>query len=166
VTTPVSDQKVYPLHETPPQAVVIHCSDPHFQPAFRQFVSESLHLHEGEYLPLIVPGGAASLSEPLRLPEDFKFMKERLEFFLDQFKTVNRVIVVNHEDCPHYRMFMDLLGQRILQRFASLGDRQKADLTSVGKYILELAAPGTKVELYFARIIPGTERKVVFDRMM
>lgn len=165
MATSPSDQKQYPLVEATPLAVVIYCSDSRFQHAFRQFVHEELHLQEGEYLPLIVPGGTASLSEPLRLPKEFKFMKERLEFFRDQFTSVKRIILLNHEDCLHYRTFMKLLGQQMLHRFATLGERQKADLTAVGKRVLEFAAPGVSAELYYASIVPGKERKVEFERV-
>jgi hypothetical protein len=45
-------------------------------------------------------------------------------------------------------------------------DRQKSDLSTVGKMLLGLASSRLRINLYFARMIGGDHPKVVFDEIM
>ncbi len=155
----------YPLVETTPRAVVIYCSDPRFQKAYAEFIRTDLGLGDGEYIPLATPGGVASLTEPFKLPKEFKFMKDRLEFLFDNFKTVNRIILINHEDCRHYDKLKSLLGKLFLQRVQSMGERQTNDLKTVAKMLLGYAVPGLQVELYYAQFSPGDSGSVTFEKI-
>jgi hypothetical protein len=157
--------RAYPLIDAQPRAIVVHCSDPRFQKAFGDFIRADLGLGEGEYIPLVISGGVASLSEPLRLPKEFKFMKERIELFLDWFHSITRIILINHEDCRHYDALKSILGRLFLQRVQSMGEKQTNDLKTVAKMLLEYAIPGLQVELYYARFCPGDKSKVVFERV-
>jgi len=158
-----ADRKVYPLVDARPQAVVIHCSDPRFQKAFREFISEQLHLQDGECIPLVISGGVASLSEPLKLPKEFKFMKQRIEFFLKRFDSIRRIILINHEDCRHYEALRDLLGNVFLHRVAHMTERQKNDLLSVARVVLDFARPDLEIDLYYAALKGGDA--VQFERL-
>jgi hypothetical protein len=158
-------EHIYHLAETRPQAIVVYCSDPRFQRAFREFIGNDLHLQEGEYIPLVVSGGVASLSEPLRLPKEFKFMKERIELFLGRFDSIRRIILINHEDCRHYEALKSSLGAIFLQHLAHMTERQIRDLTQVSKTLLGLAAPGLQIELYYARMVKNGATTVRFEKI-
>src|ERR1043166_8318975 len=107
----VAPKRVYSVAADPkPAAVVIHCSDPRFQVAFEQFLEHELGLAKGQYIPIIVGGGAGVLAHPQQLPKEFKFLKERFEFYREAFPTVRRIILVNHEDCHYY----DSIRQKLL----------------------------------------------------
>src|SRR5260221_5730132 len=103
--------KTYSLIELQAQAIVVHCSDPRFQLAFREFIRDDLHLKDGEYIPFVMSGGVATLSEPLKLPKEFEFMKKRIRFFLNRFESINRIVLINHEDCRHYEALKDSIGK-------------------------------------------------------
>jgi len=160
-----ANMRTYPLVLVPPRAIVIHCSDPRFQKAFADFIRTDLGLEEGEYIPLTTPGGVASFSEPFKLPKEFKFMKDRIEFLLENFKTVNRIILINHEDCRHYEQLKSIVGRLFLHRVQSMGERQANDLKIVAKMMLDYAVPGLQVELYYARFCAGNTGAVQFEKI-
>ncbi len=162
--TPEQDH-VYHLSESKPQAIVVYCSDNRFQRAFREFVGNELHLKEGEYIPMVISGGVASLSEPLRLPKEFKYIKDRLQFFLERFQTVNRVVLINHEDCRHYEALKNSIGSIFLQHVQHISERQIHDLSTVAKTLLALGAPGLNVEVYYARLVKNGSMTVRFEKI-
>ncbi|HEY5909711.1 MAG TPA: hypothetical protein VJA21_03805, partial [Verrucomicrobiae bacterium] len=90
------------LPDAKPSAIVIYCSDPRFQPAFREFVEHELGLTDGMTIPIVVGGGAGVLGHPEQLPKEFKFLRERLEQYREIFPTVRRIVLINHEDCRYY----------------------------------------------------------------
>ena len=156
-------QRTYALVEASPRAIVIHCSDPRFQKAFAEFIRSELQLQEGEYIPLIVSGGVASLSEPLKLPKEFKFMKERIELFLERFDSINRIVLINHEDCRHYEVMRSALGKVFLQHVPHMTERQVRDLKVVAKMLLGYLSGGRQVELFYARLTP--DHAVRFEKI-
>jgi hypothetical protein len=162
---PVQEGNVYHFSESKPQAIVVYCSDSRFQRACREFVGNELHLAEGEYIPMVISGGVASLSEPLRLPKEFKYIKDRILFFLERFDTVHRLVLINHEDCRHYEAMKTALGSVFMQHAQHMPERQIKDLAAVAKTLLGLAAPGLQVELYYARIVKNGESKVRFEKI-
>ncbi len=161
--TETTNDRTYPLGDMHPRALVIHCGDPRFQRAFAEFIRNELHLQEGEYVPFVVSGGVASLSEPLRLPKEFKFMKERIEFILENFATINRIVLINHEDCRHYAMLQSVLGRLFLQHVSHMNERHVGDLKTVAKLLLGYASAHHQIELYYARITP--DKSVRFERI-
>lgn len=161
--TETTADRTYSLVETHPRALVIHCGDPRFQKAFAEFIRNELSLQEGEFVPFVVSGGVASLSEPLKLPKEFKFMKERIEFILENFTTINRIVLINHEDCRHYEMMRSVLGRLFLQHVSHMDERHVGDLRAVAKLLLGYASAHHQVELYYARITP--EKSVRFEQV-
>jgi hypothetical protein len=158
-------EHTYPLVEAHPQAIVVYCGDPRFQRAYREFIANELHLQEGEYIPLVVSGGVASLSEPLRLPKEFKFMKDRFRFFLERFSSIRRIVLINHEDCRHYEALKSSIGPLFLQHVQHMTERQIKDLTSVARALLDLGFPGLQFELYYARIVKNGGTAVRFEKI-
>ena len=158
-------QRTYSLVEARPEAIVIHCSDPRFQKAFSEFIRNDLGLKDGEYIPLVISGGVAPLSEPLKLPKEFKFMKERIELFLDRFHSIKRIILINHEDCRHYEELKSALGRLFLLRVQSMGEKQTNDLKTVAGMLLDYAVPGLRMEMYYARLCGAEKNVVQFEKI-
>jgi hypothetical protein len=158
-------EHVYRLAEAQPQAIVVYCSDSRFQQAFREFVGNELHLKEGEYIPMVISGGVASLSEPLKLPKEFKYIRDRILFFLERFDTVHRIVLINHEDCRHYEALKSSLGAIFLQNVQHMTERQKRDLTLVAKTLLGMGATGLQIELYYARLVKNGVTTVHFEKI-
>ena len=161
----VAGKKTYELLEKEPAAIVVHCSDPRFQKAFKEFINGELGLEDGRYVPLVISGGVGSLSEPLRLPKEFKFVKERIEAFIERFDTIKRIILINHEDCRHYEALKSLIGNLFLNRVRDLAERQKVDLRSVARTLLGLLGSSIQVELYYARFAEAGKKSVVFEKI-
>ena len=89
-TTVAREQKTYPvLPVATPDTIVLWCGDPRFQEAVGRFIEDDLGLKHGQYVPLTLAGGVASLSEPMSLPKEFKYLKETIEFFLGHFQSIN-----------------------------------------------------------------------------
>ncbi len=157
--------KIYDLIDAAPEAIVVHCSDPRFQRAFAGFIKNELQVEEGKYIPLVVSGGIGSLSEPLKLPKEFRFMKERLRMFLERFDSIKQIVLINHEDCRHYAALQNFIGKLFLQRFHNMAERQQADLKKVAKTILDLAAMRIEIKLYYAQFADASRSKVVFEEV-
>jgi hypothetical protein len=165
MTDQTSEQKTYESVDMEPVAIVVHCSDPRFQKAFGEYIRNELGLKEGEYIPLVISGGVASLSEPLKLPKEFKFMKERIEMFLERFDSIKRIVLINHEDCRHYDALKDVIGGLFLRHAPAMVERQQRDLLGVAKTLLGLFRPNLKLELYYARFLDGDHRQIVFEEI-
>jgi len=148
------------LVQMSPRAIVIHCGDPRFQAAFREFLA-SKALAEGFYIPLIIPGSIGNLVLSLR-PKHVKVITEQLNLYLHRYPNI-RIIVINHEDCKAYAATVEKFRAFIP---VTVFQKQKADLTLGAKAIAAIAKQhgGTPtVELYMARIKEGEE--IVFERV-
>jgi hypothetical protein len=156
---------IYDLIEAAPEAIVVHCSDPRFQRAFAEFIQGELKLRSGSYIPLVISGGVGSLAEPLKLPKEFRFMKERLRMFLERFESIHRLILINHEDCRHYEWLQNYIGKLFLQRFHNLAERQQADLKKAAQLVLGLTSLKLDLELYYAKVADTRKSKVVFEKV-
>jgi len=165
MTDQTEDQKTYESTNAPPAAIVVYCSDPRFQKAYGEFIKGELGLKDGEFIPMVIAGGAAPLSEPLKLPKEFKFVKDRISFFLERFDSVKRIVLINHEDCRHYAAMKDVLGSLFLRYAPTIEERQQRDLLEVAKTLLGLFKPDLNLELYYARFLDPDHRQIVFDQI-
>jgi hypothetical protein len=159
-------QRAYGVaHEVRPDTVVVYCSDPRFQKAFEQFISNELHLQSGTFIPIVIAGGAGALARPHELPKEFKFMKERLELAREYFPSVRRVVLISHEDCRYYESLKSKVFGLIGQRLATLiGPRE--DLSVVRTVFQHLLTDlGFSVELYYAKFADNTHTSVVFEKI-
>jgi len=155
----------YEIVDVQPEAIVVHCSDPRFQTAFQEFIRNELKLGEGTYIPMVISGGVGSLSEPLKLPKEFKFIKERIELFLNRFDSIHRIVLINHEDCRHYEVLRDYVGNLFLRHVPTLQERQRKDLASVAKTLLGLFKPNLGIDLYYTRFLEGDHRRIMFEEI-
>jgi hypothetical protein len=151
------------LNLDPPKALIIHCGDPKFQRAFREFKREQLGLEEGQYIPLIVPGSIASLCVGTFLPKNLKIMREQIELLLKHYPS-ERVILINHEGCRSYGAMIAKL-QHVLP--SDVGQKQLDDLKFAGGVIRQIAqhyGAHANVEMYMARV-RKEDGEIVFDRI-
>jgi hypothetical protein len=155
--------KTYPASSHPePKAIIIFCGDPRFLAATTSFITEELGFMVGEYLPLSLPGGIASLSEPFALPKDFKVLKEGLQFYLEHMGSITEVILINHEDCRKYHAMVEKLG--ILNKIrGTMAERQYDDLRKVGELASSLVTRRITVRQYYARFANPEHTQVVFE---
>lgn len=149
-----------------PGAIVIHCSDPRFQPAFEQFLQNELGLAKGHYVPIVVGGGAGVLGHPEQLPKEFKFLKERLEYYRSLFPTARRIILINHEDCRYYESLKSRVLAVLGSRFGLGRGCARQDFSLVSQAFQRLLAHlGYQVEFYYARFADPEHKHVELERV-
>ncbi len=129
-----------------PGAVVVHCSDPRFQPHFQHFLGHGLAL--GHYALIALPGGAQLLT-PNDLAPKFAWACWRWTKFMVARTRPARFILIAHEDCRWY------IENGVEADPARLRDRQLLDLRRVRAELAE-RFPGLPVELYYARLAGGS----------
>jgi len=123
--------------------VVIHCSDPRYQPHFQDFLRNKLGL--SQYALIAVPGGAHFLTLAEYLPK-FSWVGWRWVKFVSDLTQPSRVILIAHDDCRWY------LDSRFAHDPARLREKMLHDLRRVQSALSERLGPATHVELYFARL--------------
>lgn len=148
-----------------PEAIVIWCSDPRFQEAILGFIATDLKLEFGQYVPFTVAGGPGTLGRPMELPKEFKFIKDRLELFHEHFKSIKRVIIINHEDCAYYKKLA-----RAGELLTKLQEHCHASHDDMGllKQIFNstLKHLGVELDMYYARFTDETHTRVSFEHVL
>jgi hypothetical protein len=165
---PAEKGNVYDAVRDPkPEAIVVYCSDPRFQTAFDQFIQKELGLAKGQFMPLIIGGGAGVLGHPQQLPKEFKFLKERFELYRDVFPSLRRVVLINHEDCRYYEFLKNKLFGFLGSRFVIDPEHARDDLSLVSKAFKHLLPHlGFTVEFYYARFADPAHSQIVFEKVL
>ncbi len=151
------------LPQVHPEAVVVYCGDPRLQTAFVPFIENELGLAKGQYIPVVVGGGAGVLANPERRPKEFKFLRDRFELFHRHFASLRRLVLINHEDCLYYRT--------LAQAAPGLSGpdsphRPRDDLPPIARTVHRLLGHlGWDLELYYARFAAADRSQVAFDRV-
>ncbi|MBI1749245.1 MAG: hypothetical protein HYR59_01135 [Acidobacteria bacterium] len=122
--------------------VVIHCSDPRYQPHFQDFLNAGLKLER--YALIAVPGGAHFLTLVDYLPK-FSWVGWRWLKFVHDVARAERLILIGHDECRWY------LDMRFGHDARRLRERVIEDLRCVRTGITE-RFPHLRVELFFARL--------------
>jgi hypothetical protein len=149
-----------------PEAVVVYCGDPRFQTAFEAFTEKELGLHKGQFIPLVVGGGAGTLANPERLPKEFKFMKDRFELVHRYFPSVKRAVLINHEDCIYYRMLAEKIPGFLTDDASKLRHRPGEDMNLIAEVFNRLLPHlGMKAELYYGKFTDADHSQVAFDHV-
>ncbi len=125
--------------------VVVHCSDPRYQPHFQEFLSKGLGLHR--YALIAVPGGAQLLTPVDYLPK-FSWTGWRWMKFMVDLTRPERLILIAHDDCRWY------LDARFGQGPAGIRARQITDLECVRRDLVERFG-ARRVDLYYADLEDG-----------
>lgn len=122
--------------------VVVHCSDPRYQPHFQNFLHSSLGLER--YALIAVPGGAQFLAvddEPAGVAQHgWRWMK-----FLREVAQAQRIILIGHDDC---RWYFDL---GFSQDTGRVRARIMSDLGRVRTGLLQ-RFPQLRIDSYFAAL--------------
>ena len=125
--------------------LVLHCSDPRYQPHFQDFLRNGLGLER--YALIAVPGGPQFLTLSEYLPK-FSWVGWRWVKFMMGLTEPERVILIAHDDCRWY------LDMRFWGQSSGLQERQVGDLQKVRAELGERFS-GSRVELYYARLVDG-----------
>lgn len=128
-----------------PAAVVVHCSDPRFQPHFQEFLHTGLSLPR--YALVAIPGGPQLLSAEFA-PSGWQWLK-----FLVDLTRSERLILITHSDCRWY------FSQTGLDDESRVHECQLADLRQVGQEVAQRFST-VKVEPYHA-VLEGD--RVLFE---
>ena len=131
-------------------ALVVHCSDHRFIPAFEQLVEKQLGI--ADYDLIAVPGGPQFLAALDYLPK-FAWAGNRWVKFLIEGHGLNRVVLIGHEDCGWYKQ---LHGSH-----AGLEAKLRADLLHAREQ-LQQALGGVAVECWYAALSSG---QPAFERL-
>ncbi len=123
-------------------AVVIHCSDPRYQPHFQDFLRNALKLDC--YALIAVPGGAHFLTLVNYLPK-FAWVGWRWVKFVHDVARAERMILIGHDECLWY------LDMRFSHDPARIRERIAGDLRGVRAGLLE-RFPHLRIETYYARL--------------
>lgn len=157
-----SFETVYAIEpEARPKVLAVHCGDPRFQGPISKFLG-SLGFKDGDYVPLVVGGGVASLTVGDMLPKEAKYLRESIGFYLDHFNEINRIILVNHEDCGKYKALAKSLPFFLQWTAGKMSERQKSDLTKVATALL--TQHRVTIETYFATFTDQTHTSVRFEK--
>lgn len=132
--------------------VVVHCSDPRYQPHFQDFLRKGLGLER--YGLIAVPGGPQFLTLSEYLPK-FSWVGWRWVKFLMSLADPERVILIAHDDCRWY------LDKRFWAQSSALRERQVTDLQQVRQRLAERFGR-SRIELYYARLEDG---KAAFESL-
>jgi hypothetical protein len=120
--------------------LVVHCSDPRYQPHFQEFLHQGLGVDR--YALVAVPGGPQALA-PDDLAPKFGWAAGRWLKFMHQIANTNRVILIAHGECRWYEnRMMGLAGESVRQR-------QCADLRHVRAALVERYGGKLTVETYY-----------------
>lgn len=125
-----------------PEAFVLHCSDPRYQPHFHEFLTQ--HLGIRSYGLMATPGGAQLLRIVDLLPK-FSWAGWRWAKFMVDITGPTRVILIGHQDCRWYSE------GPVWRRGGDVRELVLSDMRGVAKDLSE-RFPGVTVELYFARL--------------
>jgi len=159
-------EKTYPgLATANPITLVIFCPDPRFQEATDKFIGDDLGLKPGEYVRLPFAGGVASLSEPMRLPKDFKYVWDSCKFFVEHSPSIQRVVLINHEDCRKYAAMHGKVNLLLRQATGNMSDRQKRDLEEALRLFAKVVGRNLSIDLYYASYANPEHTQISIDKL-
>jgi len=121
--------------------LVIHCSDPRYQPHFQEFLQTGLGL--AHYALIAVPGGPHCLTLSDYLPK-FAWAGWRWVKVMERVAQPERIILIAHDDCRWY------VSMGFVSAMTRLRERQIEDLKTARTELVERFS--TKVDLYYARL--------------
>ncbi|MBI3404994.1 MAG: hypothetical protein HY046_06010, partial [Acidobacteria bacterium] len=122
--------------------MVVHCSDPRYQPYFQNFLRDELKIDR--YALIAIPGGAQLLT-PNDLAPKFAWACWQWTKFMVGQAQPERCILIAHEDCRWYAE------HHLEPDPARIKQREIEDLRRVRSDLLERFTT-LRVELYFATL--------------
>lgn len=149
---PEEKPEKYYLNEEPVDALVVYCSDPRFQKAFRHFLKNELGIKNPA--PLSLGGSIHPFGQRAEFMENFQMLRQQIKFFLEEGK-ISRVVIINHDDCQWYKKFKGEISSAAIQQ------KMIRDLLSAAEYITDNFS--VKVETYFARL---NGKEIIFEEVI
>jgi len=131
-----------PVGPNQSHVVVIHCSDPRYQPHFQDFLYSGLGLTN--YGLIAIPGGPEHLS-PSERSDALRSQGAAWFDFMSKLMAAERCILIGHADCRWY------IANRIESDESKLKEHVSRDLIAAREAI-QRRFPKVRVELYFAEI--------------
>jgi hypothetical protein len=131
-----------PVGTSQSHVVVIHCSDPRYQPHFQDFLYSGLRL--SRYGLIAIPGGPEHLS-PSERSDALRSQGAAWFDFMSKLMAAERCILIGHADCRWY------IANRIESDESRLKEHVSRDLIAAREEI-QRRFPNLRVELYFAEI--------------
>ena len=147
-----------------PRVLAIFCGDPRFQGPIRQFLEREIGVKEGQYLPFVIRGGAASFTVGNFFPKETRYVTEGAVNYVNQFSSIDRVILINHEDCGKYKL-LQKAAPFFFTAVKNMVDRQRLDLASVAQHLLGVFPRHLVIEQYFAKFADSNRTSVVFEKL-
>jgi len=155
----VDGPRLYSLAEGEADALVLHCSDPRFQPAFRAFLSEQLNITHPALV--IGPGSISAWGVQMVKPKMWHAMRQNIELMAARHP-IKRLVIITHDDCKSYAKLASLLGG--LPKVPGL---QRDHLKKAADFIVKEYLPNATVELYHAAIVTESNmRQIRFDKVI
>jgi hypothetical protein len=136
------EYRTKPVGTNQSHVVVIHCSDPRYQPHFQDFLHSVLELTH--YGLIAIPGGPEHLS-PSERSDALRSQGAAWFDFMSKLMAAQRCILIGHADCRWY------VANRIEPDESRLKEHVWRDLISAREEI-QRRFPKLRVELYFAQI--------------
>ena len=136
------EYRTKPVGTDQSHVVVIHCSDPRYQPHFQYFLYSGLGLNR--YGLIAIPGGPEHLS-PSERSDALRSQGAAWFDFMSKLMDAERCILIGHADCRWY------IANHIESDESRLKDHVRRDLLAAREGIRR-RFPNVKVELYFAEI--------------
>ena len=140
--SPLEIYRSQQIETAPSRVVVIHCSDPRYQPHFQDFLRTGLSLTH--YGLIAVPGGVQLFSPS----DENAALRTHGGVWLDfmaKLMNADRCILIGHADCRWY------IENHIARDANSLKDDETRDINAV-REALRRRFPLVNVELYFAEL--------------
>ena len=145
----------YPAVENPdPKAIIKHCIDPRFAPAFKGFIRDLGFDDERDIIKKFA-GGPVALAHPNDMPSRAKWLRKQLEFDCSKFPSIETLVAIMHEDCAYYHT--------VPEKCHRLG-KERSDLPFIGSF-LRHCFPEKIIKLYYARFTNG-KTKITFDEVL
>lgn len=129
----------------PPAVLVVACSDDRYP--IVGFLSQRLHLEEGQYFPLRIPGGFAPLAHETEVPHHFQTAKEYLELVMRHRPTITDLIVFGHSRCAFYGDFLPGLFGKEEDDMGPITTKAKILLPQIQRIQLWFAMPNQQEKL-------------------
>jgi hypothetical protein len=137
------EYRTKPVGTNQSHVVVIHCSDPRYQPHFQDFLYSGLGLTR--YGLIAIPGGPEHLS-PSERSDALRSQGAAWFDFMSKLMAAERCILIGHADCRWY------IANRIESDESRLKEHVSRDLIAAREEI-QRRFPKVRVELYFAEIV-------------
>ena len=121
-------------------AAAIYCSDGRLGEHFDDFLQNGLKLPR--YDRVALPGGPAALAEHAETKLAHDAVADELHFLIE-VHGLQRVVLIQHQNCAFYTHRMGLSGFQVEQH-------QREDLASAAAFVRKVTGV-TQIEAYFAR---------------